>query len=81
MTTQSDIGPDGISLKITSQDKFVLHHILAHEFVTGRMPTMKDLIFYTKLCRGTLCRHLGNLERAGELERFPRGTLPLRLPK
>lgn len=61
--------------KLTEQDHHVFHHIVAFEFAHQRMPTRKELLFYTKISHGQLYRHLDRLVEFGLLQKLPLGTL------
>lgn len=60
---------------VTELDQEVFHHIVAFEFAHQRMPTLKELCFYTCMSHGQLNRHLARMVEDGRLLELPRGTI------
>lgn len=60
---------------LTKQDKEVFDHIVAFEFAHQRMPTRKELLFYTGISHGQLSRNLNRLAELGLLQKLPLGTI------
>lgn len=61
--------------KLTPQDECVFQHIVAFDFAHQRLPTLKELCFYTGMMRGQVNRHLARLVETGYLLALPHGTI------